>query len=207
MIFGRMRRRAGKKDQGTKIEKCHESGPERAPHLSTYLHGSAHRPAKNLSSKEPIKNPRGAMLIKTQEESIGLVYGGKNQSENREGETKGNATLVSFSSVSVYYHSTRVGDHLDCDGPPLALGDFTDSEIHENLEQYEQHRPYIPREDSRINAVDRLEILENQGFSVQAIMDCLQQAEKDYMMQASSCFTKNVFQRSVSRLFRRRVRR
>ena len=145
---------------------------------------------KNLSQ-------RGSMLVRTQEESLLCNYG--------EGESR--TSNVSFASVMVHYHSTRVGDHLDCDRPPLALGEPTgDSEIYDDVDQYEQQRPYTPRHDPRLNPVQRLEVLQNEGYTVRAIIECLEVAEKEYFMVPEARTSKIFRGRSMGRVFGRQSR-
>lgn len=126
-----------------------------------------------------------SLLVKTQAESMQLVYQGGSSDEGDTISTTSSrrrAGSVSFTGVVVVYnHSTRVGDHLDCDGPPVALGEPTDREEFRNLEDYETNRPYKLRDDPRMDPVERLEILQNQGYSIRNIMDVLEEAEKEYM--------------------------
>ena len=129
-----------------------------------------------------------SLLVKTQEESMQLSYhGGSNDDEDEDvvstTSSRRRAGNVSFTSVIVYNHSTRVGDHLDCEGPPVALGEPTDREEFRNLEDYETKRPYTLRDYPRMNPMQRLEILQNQGYSIRNIMDVLEEAENEYMVQ------------------------
>ena len=119
---------------------------------------------------------------------INLSYhGGSNDDEDEDvvstTSSRRRAGNVSFTSVIVYNHSTRVGDHLDCEGPPVALGEPTDREEFRNLEDYETKRPYTLRDYPRMNPMQRLEILQNQGYSIRNIMDVLEEAENEYMVQ------------------------
>lgn len=54
---------------------------------------------------------------------------------------------VSFSIVTVHYHSVVLADPLydALNGPPVAIGKWKESEVFESLEQFEKCRPKQPR--------------------------------------------------------------
>ena len=100
----------------------------------------------------------------------------KNKSKGNMGEkSKGS---VSFASVTIHYHEVQVGNNLDCDGPPLALGDFRESEVYEAIDAYEESLPYRPKRDPRLSAMERLAILQKNGITFNMIMAHLHVVEK-----------------------------
>jgi len=122
---------------------------------------------------------RNSLVFKTQRESIQSKYGTTPTSAVGKSTPETLKSKVSFAGVTVLYHEIRVGDHLDCDGPPLALGKFRDSAAFAHVDDYERERPYLPRLDPHMGAFQRFEILQREGFSFTRIMTILQEMEEE----------------------------